>query len=479
MLALLLSFIFYSQPKADVIDITALSRPIYEYESNDSTASSYVEIDNIFVIGNIKTKKKIILREMGVARGQSITEAELKELLESDRRKIINTRLFNDVELSVLKLSETKVDVVVKVSERWYTWPSPIFKLVDRNFNDWWQNQNRDFSRVNYGLKLVKYNFRGRNETVKLTLQLGFTRNIELQYRIPYIDKAQRQGVSFNVGYSENNNIAVRTVDHKPVFIDSEDVLLTRRKFGLGYRFRNSFYSTHRFNIEYQHNNINDTIATLNQNYFLGGRTTQKFFSLRYRFMLDRRDFAAYSLNGYLWNISVLKRGLGIHDDIDNFSININHSKFIDLKKGYYLSNYSSVQMSFPEEQPYANLSALGFGKDFIRGYELFLIEGQNYYLNRTTFKKRILSTKKRIGLIPVRQFREVPLQIFLKTYFDMGYSENYEGYFENRTLSNRYLFGTGIGLDFVTFYDSVIRTELTSNREGDLGFFLHFKKDF
>ncbi|MEL7004190.1 MAG: POTRA domain-containing protein [Bacteroidota bacterium] len=479
MFALLLSFLFYTQPDADATQAASLQALGYKYEVSDSTSNNHVEIDNVFVIGNIKTKKKIILREMDVARGQSISEAELKELLEADRKKIINTRLFNDVELSILKLSETKVDVVVKVSERWYTWPAPIFKLVDRNFNDWWQNQNRDFSRVNYGLKLVKYNFRGRNETVKLTLQLGFTRNIELQYRVPYVDKAQRQGLSFVAGYSENNNIAVRTVNHKPVFLDSDDVLLTRRKFGLGYRFRNSFYSTHRFNIEYQHNNIADTIANLNTDYYLGGRTTQKFFSARYRFTLDRRDFAAYSLNGYLWNISALKLGLGIHDDIDNFLININHSKFIDLKKGYYFSNYSALQMSFPERQPYANLSALGFDKNFIRGYELFLIEGQNYYLNRTTFKKRILSTKKRIGLIPVRQFREIPLQIFFKTYFDMGYSENYEDYFENRTLSNRYLFGTGIGLDIVTYYDSVIRTELTANREGDVGFFLHFKKDF
>ena len=232
-------------------------------------------------------------------------------------------------------------------------------------------------------------------------------------------------------------------------------------------------------NIQYRHNNVNDTIAALNPEYYFAGRTTQRYLSASYTFSLDRRDIIAYPLNGYQWDIRVTKFGLGIFDDLDKFQINVSYAKFLDLNKGFYLSNYSSFQMSFPERQPYANLSALGFRKDFIRGYELFLIEGQSYYLNRTSFKKRLFSTKGRIGFIPIEQFREIPLAVYLKTYFDIGYAENYERYSENRTLSDEYLFGTGIGLDFVTYYDSVIRTELTTNREGDFGFFLHFKKDF
>lgn len=479
MFALILSLLFLSDTQAHQtsLDVSAISAT--EYHESDTTTKKYVEIDNIFIIGNKKTKKKIILREMDLYRGLTITEDELTAIVDQDRKKITNTRLFNDVQVSVLKLSETKVDVVVKVAERWYTFPAPIFKLVDRNFNDWWQNQNRDFSRVNYGLKLFKNNFRGRNETLKLTLQLGYTENIALQYKIPYIDKSQRHGLSFRASYSQNKNIAYRTVNHKPIFFDSEEVLRTRRVYGIGYRFRNSFYSTHSIDLEYRHNNINDTIASLNPDYYLGGRTRQKYFSATYSFTLDRRDIVSYPLSGYRWDFRATKFGLGIFDDLDKFQINLSYTRFIDLKKGFYFSNYSSLQMSFPDRQPYANLSALGFRKDFIRGYELFLIEGQNYYLNRSSFRKKLLSTKGRLGFIPVEQFREVPLSIYFKTFFDIGYADNYEQYAENRTLSDEYIFGTGIGLDFVTYYDSVIRTELTANREGDFGFFLHFKKDF
>lgn len=479
MFAWIFSLIFFSGTQTQELSVDATTMPISESHVNDSTSNKFIEIDNIFVIGNKKTKKKIILREMDVSKGQTLTETKLNEILEADKKKIINTRLFNDVQLSVLKLSETKVDVVVKVSERWYTFPSPIFKLVDRNFNDWWQNQNHDLSRVNVGVKISKNNFRGRNETLKLTLQLGFTRNIALQYKIPYIDKAQRHGLSFRASFSENKNLAYRTVNHKPIFLDSEEILRTRRTFSIGYRFRKSFYSTHVLDIAYRHNNVRDTIASLNPDYYFAGRTTQRYFSASYSFTLDRRDIVSYPLNGYRWDVRAAKYGLGIFDDLDKFQINVSYARFLDLNKGYYLSNYSSLQMSFPERQPYANLGALGFRKDFIRGYELFLIEGQSYYLNRTSFKKRLLSTKGRIGFIPIDQFKEIPLAIYLKTFFDIGYAENYERYRENRTLSDEYIFGSGIGLDFVTYYDSVIRTELTANREGDVGFFLHFKKDF
>ncbi|MEQ9165200.1 MAG: outer membrane protein assembly factor, partial [Fulvivirga sp.] len=128
---------------------------------------------------------------------------------------------------------------------------------------------------------------------------------------------------------------------------------------------------------------------------------------------------------------------------------------------------------------PYSNLGALGYRKDFIRGYELYLVESKNFILNRTTLKKRLISTVGNMRFMPIDQFKKIPLDIYFKVYFDSGYGENFENYELNTTLSDRYLFGTGAGIDFVTYYDSVIRLEYTINRENEAGFFLHFKKEF
>ncbi|MGI9542768.1 MAG: POTRA domain-containing protein, partial [Cyclobacteriaceae bacterium] len=148
----------------------------------DSAQAQLVKIDKIFLLGNKKTKDHIILRELNVKVGDLINRSDLDLTLERDREKIINTRLFLDAKISVISLSERVVDIVVQVSERWYIFPIPIFQLADRNFNEWWVNQNRDLSRVNYGMKFYHRNFRGRGERLKLTAQFGFTKVFGMSY---------------------------------------------------------------------------------------------------------------------------------------------------------------------------------------------------------------------------------------------------------------------------------------------------------
>jgi hypothetical protein len=84
------------------------------------------------------------------------------------------------------------------------------------------------------------------------------------------------------------------------------------------------------------------------------------------------------------------------------------------------------------------------------------------------------------VNLLPIRQFRHIPLSIFLKTYADIGYVRNYP-YYEtneiNKRLSNNLLSGVGAGIDIVASYDAVFRFEYSFNGEGENGFFFHIKK--
>src|SRR5882762_154298 len=171
-------------------------------------SSRVLTVNRVLIIGNKVTKEGIISREIKLKSGDTISLKRLPHELLWDKRKIYNLRLFHTVDIRSLELSGNRIDLLVEVKERWYTFPIPIFELSDRNFSEWWNNYNHDFSRINYGLNLTRYNFRGRYETLQLITQFSFTPRYELSYRIPYIDRKQKQKLSFNLDYSEPKNLA-------------------------------------------------------------------------------------------------------------------------------------------------------------------------------------------------------------------------------------------------------------------------------
>lgn len=446
------------------------------------SSGRFVLINRVFIVGNRLTREQIIIRELSLKPGDLIYNLDLPGILDLDKKKLINTRLFNTVEIRTMELEENRIDLLIDLSERWYTFPSPIFELSDRNFNEWWQNYDHDFRRINFGLRLYQFNMRGRNETLRLIAQFGFQRRFDLMYRFPYIDKKQKHGLSIDAGFHETKNLAYQTRDHKYVFAESDEILRNERRAGLTYSYRRSFYKTHSLNVAYRDMQVNDIVIDSNANYVHGELLQQKYPSVSYQFNSDHRDVSAYPLKGNQLLFLITQNGLGISEDLNNFETSILYSKYFDLKRGFYLSNNFIGYYSDPVNIPYVNFGVLGQRKQFVRGYELYVVEGPWYFLNKTTFKKLIFSRNYHWAAMPARQFRYIPVSIYLKTYADLGYVRNYPYYEErnfNTRLSDKTLFGTGVGLDVVGFYDMVLRFEYSFNAEGEQGFFFHVKKEF
>ena len=459
------------------------------------TVDRQVEIKKIYILGNVKTKESIILRELNFAVGDQMMLSELRTSAARDEQKVFNLRLFNTSKITLLETSATEVEVLIQVTERWYTFPIPLFKLADRNFNDWWVNRNRDLSRVNYGIKLFKYNMRGRNERLRLIAQFGFTREFSLNYRIPYINKKQKEGLIFNFSFDERKNVAYNTDNpngHVPSFLESNDlepssgfynkILSSRYDADITYSYRASFYSFHYITLGFTSREVSDTVVTLNPNMLAGGGTINRYLALSYRFVRDLRDFVNYPLTGFYLRASTSKLGLGAYEDVDIWSADIQYSKFVDLNKGWYFSGTVSGSLSLPLEQPYAYNQALGFNNNIIRGYELDLIEGPRMLLNKLNLKKQLFKRTFSIANPPIDQLRSIPLAIYGKIFFDSGWVDNYPIYKRqglNERLTNTYLWGLGAGVDIVTLYDFVIRPEFTYNSDRNTFFFLNFRADF
>jgi outer membrane protein assembly factor BamA len=469
----------------DPVRSDTVKRPPRAKEKNEYDSSSYyVTLNRVFILGNTKTRESIIKRELSLKPGDSVLNTELPRILERDQQKIFNLRLFNNVDIRLLEIVKGTADLLIEVDERWYTFPVPIFELSDRNFNEWWQTYNHDLSRVIYGLKLYQYNMRGRNETLTFTAQFGFLRRFEIMYRIPYFDKRQKQGLIFQTDFIDAKNVAYKTEDHTLLFLETNKVLRNTKGAGLTYTYRNSFYRHHRFGYNFRTTGITDSLARSNPNYLAPGTLNQTYDILSYEFIQDHRDVVAYPLTGHNFLFHLQKIGFGFTNDLEKLDIWTSYAQYLDLKNNFYLSNFLFAYWSNKSDIPYFNYGAMGYNRIFVRGYEVNVIEGPWFALNKTTLKKKIFSRTYSLPGGKFKEFKYLPLALYLKTYADFGYVQNYDAYQEaipkqNAALSNKFIAGTGFGLDIVSSYDVVIRLEYTFNAEGNKGFFFHIKKEF
>ena len=170
-------------------------------------------------------------------------------------------------------------------------------------------------------------------------------------------------------------------------------------------------------------------------------------------------------------------------ESVNQLVVTANFAWHKDLGHQFYFSNYTVGNWSTPDRQPYALYLAQGYRRNFVRGYEIYVIEGPVWGLNKTTFKRRIFHRIYRLDALPIEKFQHFPFSIYFKAYTDIGYVKNYPQYEEypkqNTLFSNKLIAGAGLGLDFVTAYDGIFRVEYTINKEGMSGLFLHVKKEF
>ncbi|EON76057.1 surface antigen variable number repeat domain protein [Lunatimonas lonarensis] len=438
-----------------------------------------VTVNTIFIIGNEKTRKNIILREMDISEGVTYEWEEFVSMLVADQKKIYNLLLFNTVDVKPYFVADDQVEVLVSVTERWYILPSVIFTLADRNFSEWWINQNRDFSRVNYGIKLDHNNVGGRNEKLRLVGQLGFTQAFDIQYSKPYIDRKQLHGISARFNYFTNKTIAVRSSDNRQVFYTNpeEDVLRKSMNALLNYSFRGSYYNFHSATVGYHQSRIHEDVLVQNPVYFPNGNTQLSYFFASYSYRHDKRDNNAYATDGELLVLGVNKYGLFGRDNIDETEFTLQANRYLPLRGRFHLATGLSASTFLSPLQPYTLVRGIGYRPDFIRGYEINVIEGQQVAVHKNSLRYELFNAAFDISnYMPIDEFAVFPFKMYLSANFDHGIVHDRNRLVENLRLTNRYLYGYGVGLDLVTFYDTVIRFEYSINDVGMGNFFINMK---
>lgn len=437
--------------------------------------TSLVRVNEFKIIGNKKTKNHILLREMGFASGDTLAKSDFLERLSQAQKNLMNTSLFNFVSVNYAEEEKGKVDVFIQVVERWYLWPSLIFEVADRNFNVWWRA--RDWTRVNYGFTLTKYNMRGRRETLQLTARLGTWQQYRVAYNLPFIGKKLRTGLYLSYSYLRNRELGYTSLNNELLFYKDESRYVRQEQVGrMKFTLRKKVFNTHSLEGRYTSSWIIDTLQVIGSGYFSGNRSSTQLFSIHYSYVSDHRDMKAYPLKGYLGGIEISQFGLGVlkNESSGFLRAELEFRYYNTLSKRWFTGFWAKTRLSSTHLQPYYLQRGLGYGNDYIRGFEYYVVDGQQTFLGKVFLKYQLMAPKTLDVGFGGDRFGKTHHAFYLNLFADGGYV-NDKLYGDANPLSNSPLGGIGLGLDYVTYYDRVFRVETTLNSKNEPGLYFHY----
>ncbi len=449
--------------------------PVRHNNAFDTSVSSpLLLVADIVIIGNKRTKPYIIDREIPFKQGDYILKADLEHKLTLAQEQITNTSLFVYVSVYVSSQQGELVFINVEVKERWYLFPLPYFKLVDRNFNQWWVEEKRSLSRVNYGLKFMQNNVSGRNDRLNIFLITGYNHQVDLQYEQPFADRALKSGFSLRFLFSQEHEMNYGTDLSKQSFYSQADYVRTTIHAQASYLYRPAIKTRHTFSISFVREEVADTILKLNPTYFFNHATKVSFPEFNYTLQYYDVDYIAYPLHGFEGDFSLLQRGFNKTVEMSQFEFHSTYSMPFLAKTNLQFQAGGIIRVPF--QQPFYNEQLFGYGDIFLRGLEYYVADGVAGIVGRATERKQVFSFALK-PRIKNKSFAAIPFTFYAKLYGDLGYGYNPNP--GNSLLDNTLLRTWGVGMDIVSIYDLVFKFEYSFNQFNGQALFFHVQADF
>lgn len=161
-------------------------------------------IENIIVKGNVKTKDKVVYREIPLETGDVFS----KEKVISGMQNLYNTGLFSNVAPETpFGSSEGLMDLVFNVEEA---------KTTNINFGVTFTGQAGQFPIIGF-LKWTDNNFRGLGETLSVGTELsGTSQSLNFAYQTSWLlDRRWSGGVNFSVEHLKNSGVLQDILDER------------------------------------------------------------------------------------------------------------------------------------------------------------------------------------------------------------------------------------------------------------------------
>ncbi len=464
-----------------------------EIHTSESFAFPYIKIISATVTGNKRTKEKIITRELDFKLGDSLAtfnkndnfsfksekrinkndSSEIIKRLRYSRENIINTKLFLTVDIHLEQIKGKEYNVRIDVHERWYIWAFPVARVDAPNFNDWLKDPDLDL--LNLGLFTSHNNMFGLSHQTSLIAYFGNSQLYGFGYYIPWIGHGQKIGLRMGVVYSNSGAVEYASVDNERQMLYDQNSL-QEWLVSAAFNIRPGLYNYSKIRLQAVSASVSDTMMLLSPNYLPDGNQSVSNMNLYADYLYDSRNKKSYPLKGNFMKVFIDKRGLGIlSHDVDYFYYGIDFHFYQSLGNRFYVAEMVKAVNSSSKNIAYHYKQNLTSGDDFIRGYDYFSLRGDQMYFFRSNVKYELVPPKVKVPKDGNEgsKFKNIQYAFYLNFFADAAYMK--DDFTVDNPLNNKALFSWGLGLDFVSYYDMVLRFEYAFTSIGTNGFYFGF----
>lgn len=454
------------------MSLVSLSPEVTSAPADSTTQPILLRALNTF--GNKRTKQYIVDREIALKAGTIYSSSELYRLIRLTKEQLMNTSLFVTVDIAVDTILPDEIDIDITLRERWYLFPVPYFKLVDRNINVWINDYKASLDRTEFGAKVVHNNTSGRNDKTNIMLVGGYTQQIVFNYYQPYFDKKLTQGFGFGVNYSRAREVNYATDSNRQQFFSLPDFARKYRRVEISYSYRKGSKMRSFLKLNYNIDEMDSAIIALNPKMFGDGRTKANFVDLLANYQYFNVDYIPYPLRGWMVDFYALQR---FSSSIPMTQVGGKMQATWRFAKKSYMNFQSSFAVTLgSREQPFYNSRMLGYRSLYLQGLEYYVADGNMAGMIRATLRREVLSFTLR-NVVKWKSHSEIPFRFLVKTYGNLGYAHSKNP--GNNFMNNQLLSTAGFGLDIMMIYDMVLKLEYSYNQFGERGFFIHTATDF
>lgn len=429
-------------------------------------------MNHIYIRGNRITRSPVILRELTLEPGMQFDSAGLAAAIAESRNRLINLGIFNEVSLSH-RLDTLHVDI----RDRLPVFGYPRFALADRNFRQWWET--RDFSRTVYGVWGLWRNVGGWNHRLTLQLLHGYTEWAELSYRVPFRRQDKSWSWTARAQFTANHEVWYKTENNRLQFLNVDrNWGQVQWNGGLTLAYRPTFYTWLEAEPAWQHFRVADTVVANggNSRYLQYGSTRQNASWLALRLVRDKRIRRDYPVNGSLLRLELrpMRISTPVSEATTHLWLSARYSVYKPLAGGVWAfgaySRYATGVL------PYTYGRVMGYGADYVRGYEAYVADGNGYALFKTAWRYPLWFDHhvRPEKIVPNKLLRDVPVSIWLNVFADAGRVVQ-PTLIPGNEMARNWMRGFGLGLDVLAFYDRMVRFEVSlgahNRASGNLSF--------
>jgi len=428
-----------------------------------------IKITAIEINGNKKTRDFIIKRELPYKVGDLITKDSLATLNIVAQQQLFNTALFLEANVSSEMLDSASAKIKIQLKERWYFFPLPYFRWVDRNFNQWWNENNRSLDRVNYGINLRQANATGNNDKLTIGYITGYTHQAILKYQLPFIDKQLKYGMGLGWAQFNQKEINYNTIGDKQIFLRTEDVIREGYRGNANLTYRPNLFERHALQVGFGNESISDSAFAIAPNFLPNHKKTFSYIDLNWTYSKIRFDYNAYPTKGASTEFALSQR---FSKESNLSAIQFRQIVAKPIAPNRFILAESITIGRIMQKSNYTDRKLMGYGLMQMNGLDYYVVDGNAATLLKAAIHQRIGSYTV-INPLTKKFLPSVKYTFWVKAFTQLGYVYSPEKNKAN-PLANSLLRTAGIGVDLISIYDFVLNIDYSINQLGDKGLYLH-----